>query len=140
MPALKWPLSYLILMSLIALAASLWRSYGASEACEMDGQALSPSLRVDLKMADGVSHAFCTIVCAQSLARPPAEYRSQGGGGPRRHYGRAARCLRGLLRPQQAGDQSGQRQQHPRLSVPDRCHGAHPPVRRPMIADPFEAP
>ena len=31
----------------------------------MDGQRLSPSLRVDLKMADGTSHAFCTIACAQ---------------------------------------------------------------------------
>ncbi|MGA2033941.1 MAG: hypothetical protein ABSG68_16965 [Thermoguttaceae bacterium] len=38
----------------------------------MDGQDLSPALRVDLKLADGASHAFCTIVCAQEwLASQP---------------------------------------------------------------------
>ena len=38
----------------------------------MDGQALSPALRVDLTMADGTSHAFCTIACARSwLANQP---------------------------------------------------------------------
>ena len=72
MPALKWPLTYLLLVGLLALGASLWRGYGASETCEMDGQQLSPSLRVDLKMADGTSHAFCTIACTQRwLAHQP---------------------------------------------------------------------
>ncbi len=72
MPPLKWPLTYVILMGLVALASSLWRSYGASETCEMDGQELSPALRVDLTMADGTSHAFCTIACARSwLANQP---------------------------------------------------------------------
>jgi hypothetical protein len=65
MSTLKWSLSYIILMGAVALAAGLWRAYGSSEACEMDGQAISPSLRVDLTMADGNSHAFCTIACAQ---------------------------------------------------------------------------
>jgi hypothetical protein len=72
MPAIRWPLTYVILMGLVALASSLWRSYGASETCEMDGQELTPALRVDLTMADGTSHAFCTIVCAQRwLANQP---------------------------------------------------------------------
>jgi hypothetical protein len=65
-------LTYVILMGLVALAASLWQTYGASQTCEMDGQAISPALRVDLTMADGTSHAFCTIACAHNwLANQP---------------------------------------------------------------------
>jgi hypothetical protein len=72
MPAIRWPLTYLILMGLVALASSLGRNYGATETCEMDGQELSPALRVDLTMADGTSHAFCTIACAHRwLAHQP---------------------------------------------------------------------
>jgi len=38
----------------------------------MDGQELSPALRVDLTMSDGASHIFCTIACAQTwLANQP---------------------------------------------------------------------
>ena len=73
MVSLKRPATYLLLMALIALASSLWREYGAAESCEMDGQPLSPSLRVDLKLADGTSHEFCTIACATRwLAHQPS--------------------------------------------------------------------
>ncbi len=65
MPAWKWSASYLTLMGLVALGASLWGSYGPGEICEMDGQALSPALRVDLRTADGAAHEFCTIECAR---------------------------------------------------------------------------
>ena len=69
---LKRPVTYLFLMASIALASSLWREYGAGASCEMDGQPLSPGLRVDLKLVDGTSHAFCTIICAkQWLAHQP---------------------------------------------------------------------
>jgi hypothetical protein len=72
MRAGKWPITYLLLMALAALAASLSGRYTASKTCEMDGQELSPTLRVDLRMADGVSHAFCTIECARRwLAQQP---------------------------------------------------------------------
>ncbi len=72
MTDIRWPLAYLILMGLVALASSLWQNGGASECCEMDGQKLSPALRVDLTMPDGTSHAFCTIACAHSwLANQP---------------------------------------------------------------------
>jgi hypothetical protein len=72
MPARKWPLAYLILVALLALAVGFWNHYGTAERCETDGQALSPALRVDLKMPGGVWHAFCTIECARRwLARQP---------------------------------------------------------------------
>jgi hypothetical protein len=68
----KWALAYLLLMALLALAASLWGNYGSPESCEMDGQPLTSALRVDLKMPDGTSHAFCTIECARHwLAQQP---------------------------------------------------------------------
>jgi hypothetical protein len=70
--ASKWPVCYLVLMALLALASSLWGRYGASETCEMDGQPLTSSLRVDLRMAGGTRHAFCTVRCAERwLAQQP---------------------------------------------------------------------
>jgi hypothetical protein len=38
----RWPAAYLVLMAFVALAASLWGGYGTHQACEMDGQELSP--------------------------------------------------------------------------------------------------
>lgn len=71
----KWPVAYLALMALVALAASLWGGYETHEACEMDGQELSSNLRVDLKMADGRSYAFCSIECARRwLALQPGTH------------------------------------------------------------------
>ncbi len=68
----KWTVAYLMLMALIALAAGLCGRYGSGKTCEMDGQELSPGLRVDLKMADGSGYAFCSIACARRwLDRQP---------------------------------------------------------------------
>ena len=68
----KWPATYLMLSALIALAAGLWGRYESGKTCEMDGQGLFPSLRVDLKMADAAPHAFCSIECARRwLDRQP---------------------------------------------------------------------
>jgi hypothetical protein len=68
----KWALIYLVLVSLTALGTSLWTRWGASETCEMDGQAIPASLRVDLTTADGARHAFCSIECARRwLAKQP---------------------------------------------------------------------
>ncbi len=61
----KWPAGYLSLMAILALAAGLASRYLVGRRCEMDGQALSPTLRVDLKLADGVTHSFCSIECAR---------------------------------------------------------------------------
>jgi hypothetical protein len=70
MVARKWPVIYLLLMAMLAAAVCLRGRYGASESCEMDGQPLAPSLQVDLKMADGRWHRFCSIRCASRwLAR-----------------------------------------------------------------------
>jgi hypothetical protein len=72
MPVRKWSLAYLILVALLALAVGFWNRYGTAERCEMDGQPLSPALRMDLKMPGGAWHAFCTIECARRwLARQP---------------------------------------------------------------------
>ena len=39
MLARKWPLTYLIIMALIASAGGLLARYGTGETCEMDGTA-----------------------------------------------------------------------------------------------------
>jgi hypothetical protein len=72
MRAWKWPAAYLTVMALIAMTVSLASRYLARETCEMDGQTLPVTLRVDLKMADGVKHSFCSIECARRwLANQP---------------------------------------------------------------------
>ena len=74
----RWPLAYLAVMASIALGTGLMTRYAASRACEMDGQPLSPGLRVDLRMGDGAWHAFCSIECARRwLARQPHHPRPQ---------------------------------------------------------------
>jgi hypothetical protein len=61
----KWPAAYLTVMAMIALAASLGSRYLVGERCEMDGQALPATLRVDVKLANGTTHSFCSIECAR---------------------------------------------------------------------------
>ncbi len=68
-----------LLGSVLTLVASLaYVQWGASlshENCAMDGQELSPSLRVDLVMPDGTRAAFCSIQCALNwLARQPGTH------------------------------------------------------------------
>lgn len=60
-----WPLAYLGVMLAIAFAAATWRARASSLSCEMDGQAVLSNLQVDLKMADGPWHTFCSIECAR---------------------------------------------------------------------------
>jgi len=61
----KWPIGYALLMVLIAAGATLWESRSPVGTCEMDGQPIDPHYEVDLKLADGSWHSFCSILCAR---------------------------------------------------------------------------
>jgi hypothetical protein len=61
----KVGLAYLLLAGLVAVGTSLWSRRAATGRCEQDGQELSAALRVDLEMADGTRHQFCSIECAR---------------------------------------------------------------------------
>jgi hypothetical protein len=66
----KVGVAYLLLTAIVALGTSVWSRHGATGLCEQDGQELSPALRVDLEMADGTRHQFCSVECARRwLAR-----------------------------------------------------------------------
>jgi hypothetical protein len=58
-------LAYLLLAAIVAMGTSLWTRHVASGRCEQDGQELPPALRVDLEMADGSEHQFCSVECAR---------------------------------------------------------------------------
>ena len=112
MRAWKWPAAYLTVMALIAMTVSLASRYLARETCEMDGQTLPVTLRVDLKMADGVKHSFCSIECARRwLANQPN-----------------ATAKEAVVRDRH---ESRQRQRCARLPRPHRRDGTHPPLRWP---------
>lgn len=64
-----------VLTLVVALASAQWGGFKGHETCAMDGQELSPGLRVDFVMADGTRPAFCSIQCALNwLARQPGTH------------------------------------------------------------------
>ena len=130
MRAWKWPAAYLTVMAMIALAASLGSRYLVGERCEMDGQALPATLRVDVKLANGTTHSFCSIECArrwlsaQKSSVKEAVVRDALTGEPLDAY--VAFFVESPIVTNQR-----QRQPCTRLPRPHRCDGTHPPLRRP---------
>jgi len=63
--AWKWPIGYMIVMVLLAAAATVWEQRSPVGSCEMDGQPIDLHYQTDVKLKDGTWHSFCSIICAR---------------------------------------------------------------------------